>query len=384
MARAAYVMNRIMRLLGLPGKAFIPLLVGFGCTIPAIMATRTLESRRDRSMTIFMSPFMSCGARLPVYALFAAAFFGPQSGLIVFSLYMAGIGAALLTGLLLRFTLFKGKPTPLLMDLPAYHRPQFKTLVLHSWSRLKNFIGKAGITIVLIVTVLGGLNVIAWDDGFVYTDDPSTTLLASLGRAATPVLGPMGIKGENWETTVALFTGIFAKEAVIGTLSALLSGEQPLPEKEWNFWGAIGSAFQSIPDNLIPLGESLLDPLGLNSAQRDAQSELNKSRFFEALGSRFSPVSAYALILFVLLYFPCAAAFSTVTKELGLGLASLVGVYSTLLAWALSTLFYQLLEGHNILWILVPFGILGFIILGMVLLGYKKRTENGQITPIKS
>jgi ferrous iron transport protein B len=143
MARAAFVMDRFMRMLGLPGKSFVPLLVGFGCNVPAIMATRTLENQRDRTLTIMMNPFMSCGARLPVYALFAAAFFPVGGQNVVFLLYLAGIGFAVLTGLILKYTLLKGNITPFVMELPPYHVPTVKSVLLRTWDRLKSFLLKA-------------------------------------------------------------------------------------------------------------------------------------------------------------------------------------------------------------------------------------------------
>lgn len=160
MARAAFVMDRFMRWIGLPGKSFVPLIVGFGCNVPAIMATRTLEHRRDRLMTITMVPFMSCGARLPVYVLFAAAFFPENAQNVVFGLYLIGITVAILTGLALKHTLLEGEATPFIMELPPYHLPTFKGVLIHAWDRLKNFIMRAGRVIVPMVLVLNVLNTV--------------------------------------------------------------------------------------------------------------------------------------------------------------------------------------------------------------------------------
>ena len=166
MSRAAFVMDRAMRAIGLPGKAFVPMLVGFGCTVPAILATRTLESKRDRFMTIFMSPFMSCGARLPVYALFTAAFFGTRSGLVVFSIYMFGIVLAVATGLLLKNSIFKGDYSPFVMELPEYHRPRLGQTAKSAWRRLRIYILRAGKVIVFVVLILAFFNSLGTDGSF--------------------------------------------------------------------------------------------------------------------------------------------------------------------------------------------------------------------------
>lgn len=192
MARAAFVMDRIMRSIGLPGKSFIPLIVGFGCNVPAIMATRTLENRRDRTMTVMMAPFMSCGARLPVYALFAAAFFPEGGHNLVFALYVIGIGFAVLTGLVLKRTLLQGDITPFVMELPPYHLPTVRSLAIHTWDRLKAFMIRAGRVIIAVVVVLSFLNSIGTDGSF-GNEDSDRSVLAAASKAITPALAPMGI-----------------------------------------------------------------------------------------------------------------------------------------------------------------------------------------------
>jgi len=220
MARAAFVMDRFMRLLGLPGKSFVPLLVGFGCSVPAIMATRTLDNRRDRFLTIFMTPFMSCGAKMPVYSLFGAAFFGERAGQMVFWIYLSGITLAILTGLLLKATLFQGEPSHFIMELPPYHLPRMKHILLHTWDRLKVFLFRAGKVIVPMVLLLGFLNSVGRDGSFGNADSKNS-LLCLAGMAITPVFAPMGVEPENWPASVSIFTGLFAKEAVVGTLNSL-------------------------------------------------------------------------------------------------------------------------------------------------------------------
>ncbi len=239
MARAAFVADRFMRFLGLPGRAFVPMMVGFGCGVPGIMGSRVLESKRERFLTIFLVPFMSCGARLPVYALFAAAFFGKMAGTVVFLLYLAGVLFAIVYGLFLKRSLFQGQASNFVMELPPYHLPKFKSLMIHCWQRLRDYIWRAGKVITLAVAVLGFLNSFgivekAVDEnapadepaGFEFTagnGDSENSLLSVIGKAITPVFEPFGVEKENWPASVSLFTGLLAKEAVIGTMNSLYS-----------------------------------------------------------------------------------------------------------------------------------------------------------------
>ena len=224
MARAAFVMDRLMRLIGLPGKSFVPLIVGFGCSVPAIMAARTLENQRDRTMTIMMAPFMSCGARLPVYALFAAAFFPVGGQNLVFALYLIGILAAMLTGLVLKHTLLRGESSPFVMELPPYHLPTLKGIMLRTWDRLKSFVLRAGKVIIAMVVVIAFLN--SWGaDGSFGNQNTKKSVLSEIGRGLVPVFEPMGIREDNWPATVGILTGILAKETVVGTLNTLYSSQ---------------------------------------------------------------------------------------------------------------------------------------------------------------
>jgi len=365
MSRAAFIMDRFMRWIGLPGKAFVPMLVGFGCTVPAILATRTLDSRKDRIMTIFMSPLMSCGARLPVYALFAAAFFGEQAGLVVFSLYLIGIVLAVLTGLIFRTTAFRGETSHLIMELPAYHAPRFRHIMLHTWLRLKDFIFRAGKVIILAVLILGFLSSFGLD-GSIGNQDSENSVMALMGKGLTPIFGPMGIERENWPAAVGLFTGMFAKESIVGTINGLYS-------QLHNFSGAPEGEAEEGFSILSGVRDSLLSiPAGLASALGFGDEEEEDPRSFQILRRHFTPAQAYAYLLFVLVYFPCLAVVATVVREIG-GLYTVLFVsYHTLMAWIVATLFYQVAEGHMLAWMAVPVIFFGGLYLFLYLMGLKK------------
>jgi ferrous iron transport protein B len=405
MARAAFVMDRFMRWIGLPGKAFVPLLVGFGCTVPAIMATRTLENRRDRALTVFITPFMSCGARFPVYALFAAAFFSRRANAVVFSLYLVGVVLAILTGLLLKSTLFRGEPTPFVMELPPYHSPRFRHIMHHSWIRLKLFMLRARVLIPMVI-LLSFLNSFGIDGSF-GNENTENSLLSKVGKTITPVFSPIGISRDNWPASVALFSGIFSKEAVIGTLNALYSqmdmategdrpkGGSPFRESargatEGSARGATDSgegyeeapfslgpglldALRTVPRNLTGLGTALANPLGASTGV--VQQPERDSGLFRALRARFSegPAQAYAYLLFVLIYVPCIVAVSAIAREIGPLLAALSVLYLTLLGWIVSTLFFQLAVGRQPLWIFTSLALMGALAGALYLLGARER-----------
>lgn len=383
MARAAFVMDRFMRWIGLPGKSFVPMLMGFGCNVPAIMATRTLESKRDRYLTVFMNPFMSCGARLPVYAVFGVAFFGAAAGAMTFSLYFAGIVLAILTGLLLKKTLFKGEPTYFVMELPPYHRPRFGNVIRSSGRRTFVFMTRAKY-IVPIVAVLALLNTVGVD-GTVGHEDTSQSLLSGIGRTITPALEPMGVESENWPATVAIFTGIFAKEVVVGTLNSLYAQDAAEGEEEspFSLRDGIGEALATVPANLADAPASLADPfgLGLVGEEEDAVAEEvgATTTVYAGLRSGFAEGKwqAYAYLLFVLIYMPCVAAFAAMTKEIGVGYTLLSTVYLTVLAWAVATLFYQFTLGHSPLWIAVAAALLALMALVFAAIGRRSRGMEG-------
>ena len=356
MARAAFVMDRLMRFVGLPGKSFVPMMVGFGCNIPGIMATRTLENKRDRTMTIMMNPFMSCSARLAVYALFCGAFFQVGGQNMVLGLYLLGILAAVLTGLVLKNTILQGEAAPFVMELPPYHIPKLKGVLLRTWDRLKAFITKAGVAIVIMVVILGFMGSVGTDGSF-GKDNSKDSILSAVGRAATPVFTPMGITQENWPATVGLLTGVFAKEVMVGTLDSLytqLADEQkaasgePEKEEEFSFWGNIGKAFFSIPENLTKLPGKLFDPLGLSSTNIADQKEAAEAQgisgsTYGQMSQRFgSNSAAFAYLLFVLLYFPCVSATAALYRETNLGWTVFAGLWTTGVAYFTAVGYYQI------------------------------------------
>ncbi len=349
MSRAAFVMDHFLRKIGLPGKAFIPMLVGFGCNVPGITATRTLESRRDRILAIMMNPFMSCGARLPVYTLFAAAFFPQNGGAIIFGIYLIGIGLAVMTGLLFKKTILRGEVSSFVMELPPYHMPTFSGVIFHTWHRLKSFLIKAGKIILLIVAILGFLNSMGTDGSF-GNSDSKNSVLSAMSRSVTPVFRPMGIQDENWPATVGLFTGIFAKEAVVGTLDSIYSqietAEEILSEEaeeKFDFWAGIVDSFAAIPAGFEGFFDGLKDPLGLSGAL-DEVKEADVSAYSTMIAhfGEHGPKAAFAYLLFILIYAPCVAALAAIYREIGLRWMLFAVTYLTILAWVMATAFYQL------------------------------------------
>jgi ferrous iron transport protein B len=347
MARAAFVMDRFMRSIGLPGKAFVPLIVGFGCNVPAVMATRTLENERERKLTILMNPFMSCGARLPVYVLFAAAFF-PQAGQnIVFLLYLTGITVALLTGLVMKRTLLAGTSSGFMMELPPYHLPTLRGVLLRTWDRVRLFLREAGRIIIVMVVVLNVLGAIG-TDGRIQDTDSDSSVLSALSRTFTPLFAPMGIEEDNWPAVLGILSGVLAKEVIVGTLDTvyghLAAEESPVAGEPpaFDLGAALLAAMQSIPDNLGGALTSLADPLGLGEIDQAAAEPPVSAGAFGAMAQRFDGrAGAFAYLLFVLLYFPCVATIGAIVREAGAPWASFVAAWTTGIAYIAATVFYQ-------------------------------------------
>lgn len=340
MARAAFVMDRFMRAIGLPGKSFVPMIVGFGCNVPAIMATRTLENRRDRILTILMSPFMSCGARLAIFAVFTAAFFPEGGQNVVFALYIIGIVVAVLTGLILRRTLLQGKPSPLVMELPPYRMPTVRAMGLQTWRRLKGFLFKAGKLIIPICILIGALNTFNIDGSLNDGEGSQESMLSVLGKTVTPVFHPMGLEQNNWPATVGLLTGLLAKEVVIATLNTLYTqsaGLQTAQAAQFNFWRGIDAALVSVPNNLVALKDSFKNPILASAPPHDVDRGVlgvMYSRFHGQLG-------AFAYLLFVLLYFPCVSTTAAMLRELNRRWAVFSACWNTGFAYGVAVVFYQ-------------------------------------------
>lgn len=325
MARAAFIADKFMRKIGLPGKAFIPLLVGFGCTVPAIMATRTLENPRDRVFASLLTPFMSCGAKLPVYTFLAMIFFPQRADIVIFGLYFFGVVMAMLTGLLLKKTIFKTEPGNFVMELPPYHVPTFNGIMLHTWFRLKDFILRAGKTILIVIVLINILQVIMMPNIF-SPQREKVSVLEVAGHAITPVLKPIGIESENWAASVALITGLFAKEAIVGTMQSLYSGRDLSMEQ---------------------------------SEEKETAGTLS-----ENLKAKFGGwAAALSYLLFVVLYSPCAASLAMLFKEHGSRWTLFSFVYLNLLAWIIAMLFFQItnFQAGSIYWIALGLGILMLI-----------------------
>ncbi|MGR9100635.1 MAG: Fe(2+) transporter permease subunit FeoB [Gammaproteobacteria bacterium] len=391
MARAAFVMDRFMRFIGLPGKSFVPLLVGFGCNVPAIMATRTLESRRDRILTNLMNPFMSCGARLPVYALFAAAFFPVGGQNLVFGLYLIGIAIAVVTGLIMKHTVFKGSSAPFIMELPAYHLPTLRGILLRTWERLKTFLFNAGKVIVPMVLVLNFLNAMGTDGSF-GKENSETSVLSAIGRGLTPLFRPMGIEENNWPATVGIFTGVLAKEAVVGTLDALYgqlaTGGEAEDETAFELKQALIDACLTVPENLLEVLDNLVDPLGLDigdvsDISAAAEEQEVQTGTFGAMQARFNgTVGAFAYLLFILLYAPCVAATAAIYRETNLGWTVFVVFWTTGIAYMTSVIYYQAATlgqhpSYSIGWILALSLIFSISLAGLKIFGTEKSGAYG-------
>ncbi|WP_370979844.1 ferrous iron transport protein B [Agaribacterium sp. ZY112] len=345
MARAAFVVDRLMARIGLPGNSFVPLIVGFGCNVPSVMASRSLSREQDRLLTIAMSPFMSCGARLTVYALFAAAFFHESGSLVVFGLYLLGIVMAVFTGWIFRKTLFSGEISPSFQEMPAYHAPLFKNTLMTTWHRLGGFIKRAGSTIIKVVTLLTIINSVGIDGSF-GNQDSKDSVLSYIGKTLTPALKPIGIEEDNWPATVGIFTGIFAKEAVVGTLDALyqdVAGVEGNEDEHFSLTEKTAEAFESIAANAGDLGAALLDPLGLGAINDSAEDQEVSNTGLAAMQNLFvSHYSAFCYLVLILLYTPCVAVMGAMNRESGPFWASLVVGWSSFLAYWTAAGLYQI------------------------------------------
>jgi len=294
MARAAFIMDRLLRRFGLSGKSFIPMIIGFGCTVPALMATRTLENEKDRRLTMMIIPFMSCSARFPIYAVFAAALFTNNQALAVYAMYIIGIAVALLSGIILKGFVTQGSVSSFIMELPEYHRPTLRNLVLHTWDKVKGFIVKAG-TVLLLASI-----VIYMMSTYTFSLQPAVSqidsILGSLGTWIAPLFQPLGFG--DWRSSIALLVGFAAKEAVVSTLGVL--------------YGVGGNAAHNVT--------SMVEPIR----------------------AAYTPLSGFAFMTFTLLYLPCIAAFATLKREMNSWKWTFIAVgYQTGIAYLLALMIYQ-------------------------------------------
>lgn len=358
MARAAFVMDRFMQKLGLHGKSFLPMLVGFGCNVPAIYATRTLENPIDRQITGFLTVFMSCGARLPIYVIFGSAFFGASSGNLVFAMYAIGILVAVLTSLLLTRVVFKNRPVPLfVMELPPYRLPNLRNVLLPMWERIRAFLRQAG-TVILAASIFIWLLLAVPAPGMPGSFNAVTlenSLFGALSRIITPIFAPAGF--DNWGASGALVTGFVAKEAVISTLSQLYLDETPRPAAETAAPPSLAEDLRFVVAsfaeatvltlqeaiNILPRTVNLLPGVEIPPVQfipTVAEGE-DTSALQVALRHAFTPLAAVAFNIFVLLYIPCMATTAAMRQEFGTRWTLYQMGYSLGVAWLAATLVYQ-------------------------------------------
>ncbi len=404
MARAAFVMDRLMRALGLPGKAFVPLLVGFGCNVPAIMATRTMDRASDRIITVMMTPFMSCGARLPVYVLFATAFWPTNGQNLVFGLYLIGIAAAILTGYLLKRTALPGAAGAFVMEMPPYHIPTLKGVMIRTWDRVRTFMFRAGKVIVVIVACLAFLNSMGTDGTF-GNEDSEKSVLSEIGKTIVPVFEPMGIQEENWPAAVGVFTGIFAKEAVVGTLNSLYdtlsidqaqksaTTEEPEEESSFSLSDTFSEAVGTIGENFAGLAAAFSDPLGISvgdlSDEAAAAEEQGVSLgTIDTIKTLFGSTSGvFAYLLMVLLYVPCVAAVAAIYREVGTKWTVFACAWTLALGYSAATIFYRVANFaqapvYSIVCIVIALAILYGMYCWMKTMAKKDAGKGPKIIPI--
>ena len=282
-------MDKPLRKIGLSGRSFVPMLVGFGCTVPAVMATRTLSSERDRKMTIMLTPFMSCSAKIPIYSVFAAAFFPGREALVMIALYVTGILVGILCAVVLNQTAFRGNPIPFVMELPNYRFPSAKSVGQLMWEKAKDFIQRA-FTVIFVATIIIWL-LQTFDTRLNVVSDSADSLLALVGQWIAPVFAPLGFS--DWRVSTALITGFTAKEAVVSSLSVLTG---------------------------------------------TAMADLS-----QVLGTMFSGLSAASFLVFTLLYTPCVAAIAAVKREMGSGVkAAMIVLLQCVVAWLAAWLVYSI------------------------------------------
>ena len=336
MSRAAFVMDRFMRVVGLHGKSFIPMILGFGCAVPAIYATRTIASRRDRVLTALLVPLMSCSARLPVYVVFGLAFFGARAGTVIWAMYALGIIVAMLAGLVFTRTILKPDvSSAFVLELPPYRQPSLKSVMIHMWENTREFVRKAGTTILFASVVMWLLLNLPWG-----VTEQRNSYFGKVSGFIAPVFSPLGFG--NWETSGALVTGFMAKEIVVSSMSQIyLSDAVEEEDAETTTFGedllGIGSGFVNATVNS---GKILLSIIpGVNLV--DEEIETQDTALSLALQKNFTPLTAAALLVFVLLYVPCVATLGAIKHEFGSSWAVTSALYQTAVAWIAAFIVFQ-------------------------------------------
>ncbi|AKM46621.1 MULTISPECIES: Fe(2+) transporter permease subunit FeoB [Edwardsiella] len=344
MARAAFVVDKMMQALGLPGKSFVPLIVGFGCNVPSVMGARTLDAPRERLITVLMAPFMSCGARLAIFAVFSAAFFGQNGAFVVFSLYLLGIVMAILTGLMLKHTLMRGESSPFVMEMPVYHVPHLKSLLLQTWQRLKGFVIRAGRVIIIVSIFIGALNSFSFSGKPV--SDLNDSALATTSKVLTPLLQPIGVKEDNWQATVGLVTGAMAKEVVVGTLNTLYTAEHINEETfDPQSYSLAGGLKEALDETWQGLKDTFSISVLSNPIEASKGDGEMGSGSMGVMSSKFGSASAaYAYLIFVLLYVPCVSVMGAIARESSRGWMLFSIGWGLNVAYSLATLYYQVVN----------------------------------------
>jgi ferrous iron transport protein B len=347
MARAAFVMDRLMHALGLHGKSFLPMLIGFGCTVPALYATRTLENEKDRILTGLLVPFMSCGARLPVYVLFAAIFFPENAGAVVFGLYLLGILTAIILGIILKNTIFKGKEQSIfVMELPPYRLPTLRGIWFHMWERTSAFVRKAW-TIILATSIILWvlMSIPVMGSGSFAEIDVNDSVFATANEAIAPVLAPLGF--DSWEASSALVTGFVAKEVVVSTMAQVYAVEEPEEGAEaTTFFEDVSEIITSFIGATVDTIKSLPLIVGINLFEEEEEAEPTSlmqavQNSFEASSGGHGALASLAFMVFILIYTPCMVAIAAERQELGAKWMWVSIIGQLALAWLMAFVVFQ-------------------------------------------
>jgi ferrous iron transport protein B len=333
MARAAFVMDRVMHAMGLHGKSFIPLLLGFGCNVPAIYATRTLENPKDKILTALLIPLMSCGAKLPVYALFTGLFFAANAVLVIWSMYVLGIVLAMVMGIIFKRTLFRGENPLFIMELPPYRLPGLKSLMIHTWEKGKHFLIKAGTYILAVSVLMWFLLNLPWG-----VENKKDSVLGHIGQAVAPVFQPLGFN--QWQAASSLLTGFIAKEIVVTTMGQIYGKEEEKQAEPPAFGEEVMGIGLSFGKAVVDAGRNVVSTFGV--ATLSIKDDEKTSSWRGALQAQFSPLSALAFMAFTLLYMPCVVTAAAFKHEFGtwkwFGVAT---GYGLILAWLVALVIYQ-------------------------------------------